>query len=719
MKKFTFLLFFAFVAMLILSNSVIAQINQVPGSPQSATTTSTTLTINKPAGLAVGQIMIATITQSDNDGAEGGDLSNATRLGWTVIDGRQLGATGSGGDEWYGTILYRIATASDVSASSFAFTLDGDADDGVGGIVAFSGVDNTSPFDVTPGIINTANADDLTAPSITTTTANAAVLMLGMIGDNRSISGWNTGSPGNLNLDELFDVPFDADLDMGVGAAWAIKATAGATGTGDAELSSNESDYNGAMLIALRAAPLIAPNLWASSSSGSIISSYTVSLGSYLSGPTTVFTPTFPGTTTGATYTSAIGRTDKPSQALGHHYWIGNTSGNSGVVEIWGATSTGGSPTRLGSIDMNGASTTSLGFVRLGMGPDGTGWILAGEGSTLYLAKFATNLLAAVTPVVEDASVTLVGGAVSTFQNGDLCISGNGNIYALANDGSGTTQIFIGAPAGSSTTLTKKWDLVDNTNAAFTGSVNGVAFTNTGSLYITTAAGLYYIDATTVNGPAGTVQAGLVHLQTGLHDLSSNVFPTNSPLPVKLISFTGTLNGNMTNLNWVTENIQNFSHFEIERSDDGVNFTSIASKNATGDLSSRATYSYGDNMSSFGANYVVYYRLKMVDLDGKFAYSNVILIRKDGKMVTDIKVIPNPLVKGSIATIRFEASERATVNLSILDMAGRTVLRQQNNVAQGTNSVALNNFNSLQPGTYILQMNDGVNIQTTKFIISK
>lgn len=709
MKKFTFLSFFAFIAMLFLSNTGIAQINQVPGSPQSATTTSTTLTITKPTGLAVGQIMLLQIVQS----GDGTSLDDVNPAGWTEIAGSNIeDVTGT---RSRATLLYKFATASDVSASSFSFTLHAQSDDGMGAILAFSGVDGTTPFDVTPGTVytNISSDNNFTASTITTATANSAVIMFGAISNNYNISNWSTSNPGGLT--ELYDVPFNATEDIGMGAAWAIKAATGSTGGGTADLTG--TDLQGSILIALRAAPLIAPNLWASSSSGSIISSYTVSLGSYLSGPTTVFTPTFPGTTTGATYTSAIGRTDKPSQALGHHYWIGNTSGNSGVVEIWGATSTGGSPTRLGSIDMNGASTTSLGFVRLGMGPDGTGWILAGEGTTLYLAKFATNLLAAVTPVVEDASVTLVGGAVSTFQNGDLCISGNGNIYALANDGSGTTQIFIGAPAGSSTTLTKKWDLVDNTNAAFTGSVNGVAFTTTGSLYITTASGLYYIDATTVNGPAGTVQTGLVHLQTGLHDLSSNVFPTNSPLPVTLISFTGSLNRDVTNLNWVTENIQNFSHFEVERSTDGNNYTSIVSKTPTGDLMTRTTYTHSDNLASVSGT-IFYYRLKMVDLDGRIKYSDVILVRKDSKSITGISINPNPVRSGASTTVRFEATEKATVNLNVIDMSGKIVLRQQNNIGEGTNSISLNNLERLQPGTYILQMNDGKTVQTARFIIA-
>src|SRR6187551_2387299 len=106
-----------------------AQISLVTGSPQSATTTTATLTIAKPSGLAVGDVMIANIVQSDNDGADGGDLSNATLAGWTLIDGAQTGIAGSGGDEWWGTVLYKVASAADVSAANFAFTLDSEADD--------------------------------------------------------------------------------------------------------------------------------------------------------------------------------------------------------------------------------------------------------------------------------------------------------------------------------------------------------------------------------------------------------------------------------------------------------------------------------------------------------------------------------------------------------------------------------------------------------------
>lgn len=76
--------------------------------------------------------------------------------------------------------------------------------------------------------------------------------MLAMISDDRNFNGnWNATSPGSLT--ELFDVSFNATLDMGIGAAWAIKSSAGSTGNGAVTLSGNARD--GAILIALKAAP--------------------------------------------------------------------------------------------------------------------------------------------------------------------------------------------------------------------------------------------------------------------------------------------------------------------------------------------------------------------------------------------------------------------------------------------------------------------------------
>lgn len=457
-------------------------------------------------------------------------------------------------------------------------------------------------------------------------------------------------------------------------------------------------------------------SIWATSSNGTQISGFAVSNGTYISGPTNIFAPTFPGGSTGGTSTAALGRSAFPSANLGHFYWMPNTTGNNGVVEVFAATSTGANTTLIGTLDVNGASNNSLGFVRLGMGPDGTGWILAGDGSTLFLARFTSNGVNPVTITVVDASVSLVGGSVSTFQNGDLCISGTGSIYALANDGSGVTQIFIGAPNGTNTTLTKRWDLVTPGGAAFTGTVNGVAFDVLGSIYLSTAAGLYFINQNTANGPAGTVECSLIAAVSGLQDLASNVFPSNSTLPVTLLNFSAAYRNGVTALSWETENEVNFSHYEIERkSETGSDYVTIASKQANGNTG-RSVYSSSDNISSIN-DAVVYYRLKMVDVDGKFTYSNVIMVRKEKKAISGISLSPNPVISSANATVRFDASRAAVVNLRIVDMAGRQVLAQQNNVSEGTNSIQVNNLNRLQPGLYIIQLVNGNELSTFKFSV--
>jgi len=458
-------------------------------------------------------------------------------------------------------------------------------------------------------------------------------------------------------------------------------------------------------------------SIWATSSSGTQISGFAVSNGTYISGPTNIFAPSFPGGTTGGTSTAALGRSAFPSINLGHFYWLPNTSGNNGVVEVFGATSTGANPTLIGSLDVNGAgNNTSLGFVRLGMGPDGTGWILAGDGTTLFLAKFISNGVNPVAVTMVDASVSLVGGSVATFQNGDLCISGTGSIYALANDGSGVTQIFIGAPNGSNTTLTKRWDLLTPGGAPFTGTVNGVAFDVLGSIYLSTGAGLYFINQFTANGPAGTVECAQIAAITGLQDLASNVFPSNSTLPVTLLNFSAAYRNGTTVLNWETENEVNFSHYEVERkTESGADYVTIDSKQANGNAG-RSTYSSNDNISSVN-DAVNYYRIKMVDGDGKFTYSKVSKGSKEKKAISGISLSPNPVISSANATVRFDAARNSVVNLRVVDMAGRQVLAQQNNVTEGTNSIQVNNLNRLQPGLYIIQLVNGNELSTYKFSV--
>lgn len=233
----------ALAILLFAFNYTFAQI-ALRGPATTANSNNATLTINRPAGVIAGDLMIVNIAQRGTN-----TLSNPTSAGWTLISGVDLG----GGTFRWGALLYKIAGAAE--PANYSFTLDGQNNGGTGAVVAFSGVDPVTPFDVPSGAISVQGSQiGITAPSKTTVTNNAAVIMFAMAaGSSPTYSGWTTTSPGALV--ELYD-----NQNVGassVGAAWATKAAAGATGAGAAVL--NTAERNGGILLALR--PIAPPTI--------------------------------------------------------------------------------------------------------------------------------------------------------------------------------------------------------------------------------------------------------------------------------------------------------------------------------------------------------------------------------------------------------------------------------------------------------------------------
>ena len=238
---------FCLLLMTLVVKSVGAQIT-LRSNPTTATGTAS-LTINKPLGVVVGDVMIANVANYLQN-----TQVSASCAGWTVIAGTDT-------DRGRATLLYKIAGASE--PSSYTFTVTTGSTASTGAIVAFSGVNTTTPFDVTPATSwYTQSAASLTAvPSITTNTANAAVIMFGNVSRvtsslnaNFVTSSWSTANLGNLT--ELYDVGYNnTNNSPALGAAWAIDATPGATGNGSLNCNVNTNPrIMGAMMVALKAA---------------------------------------------------------------------------------------------------------------------------------------------------------------------------------------------------------------------------------------------------------------------------------------------------------------------------------------------------------------------------------------------------------------------------------------------------------------------------------
>ncbi|MCE3283476.1 MAG: type sorting protein, partial [Chitinophagaceae bacterium] len=164
--------------------------------------------------------------------------------------------------------------------------------------------------------------------------------------------------------------------------------------------------------------------------------------------------------------------------------------------------------------------------------------------------------------------------------------------------------------------------------------------------------------------------------------------------PVKLVSFTATKRSSDNLLQWLVEKQTNFSHYNVERSGNGRDFTRIA------------TIPGGPNEFSFAddkfAPALNYYRLKMVDVDGKTEYSPVQRVNNAGSM--DVTLYPNPAK--DILQLRIESITPRSIELEVISPDGRVIIRKVISLPGGI-SVTPVRIDPLSKGSYVLKINHG------------
>jgi hypothetical protein len=172
-------------------------------------------------------------------------------------------------------------------------------------------------------------------------------------------------------------------------------------------------------------------------------------------------------------------------------------------------------------------------------------------------------------------------------------------------------------------------------------------------------------------------------------------FQTSIPVPLKLLSFESVKsNENSSELTWTTAGEIDFDHFSIERSRNGVDFTSIGSvKGKGGNFESL----YHFSVNTHGApDY--FYRLKMVDLDGSYSYSKTITISGDG--FTGISVYPTCF--NSQLQLVMQAPRSQQLSAELVNMVGRTVFQTQLVTSAGMNQFTITLPSHLSRGAYLL-----------------
>lgn len=194
----------------------------------------------------------------------------------------------------------------------------------------------------------------------------------------------------------------------------------------------------------------------------------------------------------------------------------------------------------------------------------------------------------------------------------------------------------------------------------------------------------------------------LMDTQSGLTDTAIITITYLPPLPVKLLSFVADVDACKAQLVWKTASEVNAYKFYIEHSNDGRSYNRIGSLPAKGSASSITAYKYALDMQTGVANY---YRLAMVDMDGKTEYSPVINLKC--QTGAEIYVYPNPA--SAVGGVYIRGLENGMV-VELLDLSGKKVLTQITDA-----DILLLKTGALVKGTYFVHVTrNGQLVNTTK-----
>ncbi|MDQ6763759.1 MAG: hypothetical protein M3015_14180 [Bacteroidota bacterium] len=183
-----------------------------------------------------------------------------------------------------------------------------------------------------------------------------------------------------------------------------------------------------------------------------------------------------------------------------------------------------------------------------------------------------------------------------------------------------------------------------------------------------------------------------------------------SSLPLKLLSFTGKIQNELINLYWETTNEKNVLGFEIERKNATTwNKIGFVPANNAGLVSN--LYTFTDSLPSIGSNY---YRLKIVDIDGKFVYSDIISFEMNPGKNLIYQNFPNPFSK--FTTIKFGIVQKSSVKIIVYNSIGIQVAVLLNEIRlPGVYQIQWDAENVAQ-GDYFYKVIVGDNITTNKML---
>jgi hypothetical protein len=190
-------------------------------------------------------------------------------------------------------------------------------------------------------------------------------------------------------------------------------------------------------------------------------------------------------------------------------------------------------------------------------------------------------------------------------------------------------------------------------------------------------------------------------------------------LPVLLTSFTANVENN-TNviLKWQTANEQNSDFFQIERSIDGQTFKAIDRVAAAGNSALPRNYTFTDKNPKAGGQSKIVYRLKQVDIDQNYFYSEIVSVKIKTSKISMDALAPNVVRKSESTYVRVTVPSATLFHIILTDATEKKVFSTRYNAQEGYNNIAIpaSAYNK-GAGTYFINVQGGDFSQTERLIV--
>jgi hypothetical protein len=430
--------------------------------------------------------------------------------------------------------------------------------------------------------------------------------------------------------------------------------------------------------------------------------------------------------TTGATFNNALsgtlnftssGSANKPNitnngnlNVSGTFYLAGGTTTNNGTMAFSSELRMDG-----GTLNLNKKSTTTVNTLYKNTGTinmdnhsllniiqNVTTW----NGTPINLVSGCASIIASTTPSNVNINSNFLGNVNLNFCGSPPTQSGGctNTPTSVTDNGSGAYRITGNFSCGSGLN-TNQYILItgvtgggNNLNGLWQVTrINATTFDLIGSAFV---AGANISSATVV------YDQSKLFLGTATYLGYSSCANPCTPLPIKLISFNAISTNDFINIIWKTiEEITN-DYYTIERSSDGIHFTSIAKVFAIQKGSSIATYSEYDYSSLEATSY---YRLKQTNFNGSYSYSNIVAVNTQNNQ-TDWMLYPNPSKDGNF-TIKSNMNATDIISITITDVTGNVVRRFD--ISDYASEIQVSNLSS---GLYIVRFQKINTIESKKII---